>query len=142
MRTLILAIGNSWRSDDGAAGRVLDRLRCDQEVETRSVLQCTPELAHDISGFDRVVFIDADIGTTGVLIESITRQPTEASRLSHVVRPDEIVVLSRELFGFRGEAYLCRIPVCDLSAGEGLSSATAASCANAARQIEDLACRR
>jgi len=118
MRTLLIASGNSLRGDDGVAHRVLQLL--DVKVEARSVMQLTPELAADIAAFDTVVFLDAAVGSETVTIEDVPK-PTAPAALTHLSRPSEIVALSAALFGFRGRALECRIPVADFAPGRQLT---------------------
>ena len=118
MRTLLVASGNSLRGDDGVAHRVVQLLGA--RAEARSVMQLTPELAAEIAGFDTVIFLDAAVGVQAVSIEEVPK-PSAAVTLTHVSRPAEIVALSAVLFGFRGRALECRIPVADFGAGEQLS---------------------
>ena len=42
---LVIAIGNTLRRDDGVAHHVSDLLNVHPDVETRAVLQLTPEMA-------------------------------------------------------------------------------------------------
>lgn len=118
MRTLFIATGNFLRGDDAVAHRVLQLLG--DGVETRSVMQLTPELAADIATFDRVVFLDAAAGSETVTLEDVPK-PAAPAALTHVSKPSEIVALSAALFGFQGHALQCGIPVADFTAGEGLS---------------------
>jgi hydrogenase maturation protease len=134
MRVLLIAAGNSLRRDDGAAHRVLELLAGLPGSETRSMLQFTPELAQETVGFDSVIFIDADATANVVTIEPVERS-AGPSVFSHASKPAEIVALARALFGFEGQALVCRIPACDLSPGEGLSRRTAKLAALAARRV-------
>jgi len=133
MRTLVIAIGNPLRRDDGVAHHVLIPPGADR----RSVLQLTPEIAEEIAGFDSVVFLDGDVTAKEVRIESVDSLPS-ASTLTHVARPAEIVALARALFGFTGRACTCRIPVSDLSEGEGLSPRTETFARQASRAVAGL----
>ncbi len=117
MRALLIACGNPLRRDDGAAHRVLRFLAPAPDRVFREVLQLTPELAEEIARFDRVVFLDADAGSNVLAIEPLCRTMAH-SPLSHFSTPAEIVALARALFGFAGDALLCRIPADDFSAGE------------------------
>jgi hypothetical protein len=67
-----------------------------------------------------VVFLDADPASLRPAIEPI-RASAQPSSLTHVAAPGEIVALARALFGFTGEAFLCRIPARDFSCAAGLS---------------------
>jgi Ni,Fe-hydrogenase maturation factor len=148
MRTLLIACGNPLRRDDGAASEALRHLAQAPNRVLRSVRQLTPELAEEAARFDRVVFLDADAGAARVTIEhlgpgfgrgaSLPRSP-----LTHFATPAEIVALSRGLFGFAGEALLCRIPARDFSlsanpGGADLSANTLRFARQAAAELENL----
>jgi Ni,Fe-hydrogenase maturation factor len=135
MRTLLIAVGNPLRRDDGVAHTVVERLG--SHVDSRSFLQLTPETAEDIAGYSAVIFIDSDAGAVDLAIESIDRLPSSPV-FSHISSPAQVVQLSRALFGFGGRALLCRIPVCDLSPGEGLSRQTRALAAQAVGKLKSL----
>lgn len=137
MRTVLIACGNGWRGDDGAAHRVLDLLGPDTGAELRSVQQLLPELAGEFEAADLVVFLDAAVDCDRLIVEAV-REPEAPPALTHVSRPSEIVVLSRALFGFKGLAFQCRIPVADLATGEKLSPSAAGFAEEAARILLDL----
>jgi Ni,Fe-hydrogenase maturation factor len=129
------------------AHRVLESLKPARDVESRAVMQLTPEVAADIAGYDTVIFIDADVRVGTFCAGTLSIEPLDHSdsdpavsppALTHVVSPAEIVQLSRALFGFGGSAFLCRIPVDDLSLGEGLSSRATTLAAEASGKLEAL----
>ena len=110
MRTIVIAIGNPLRGDDGLAHIVADRL---ENVAVRHVHQLTPELAAELVDFDRVIFVDADATVSNVRIEPVDQQHHSAAPFTHFAQPTEIVALAKALYGFAGEALLCRIPAKD-----------------------------
>lgn len=120
-RTLLIAIGNSLRRDDGIAHAALGQWSA-PGAEQLSVMQLTPELAETIAPFDTVIFLDADIGANAIKIEPVSREASPPS-LSHASSPAGVAALARALYGFQGEALVCRIPAADFSFGEGLSGA-------------------
>jgi Ni,Fe-hydrogenase maturation factor len=136
MRTILIACGNLLRGDDGAAQRVLDLVGPHSGAELRSVQQLLPELAGEIADAELVVFLDAAIDCDGLSLEPV-REPEAPPALTHVSKPSEIVVLSRTLFGFKGLAFQCRIPVADLSTGAGLSPFAESFAQEAARILLD-----
>jgi hypothetical protein len=95
-------------------------------------------LAEEISGFDRVVFLDADTRSLHPVIEPVPAPPMSRSPLTHAPEPAEIVALSRALFGFDGEALICRIPARDFSPGETLGSCELLSINEAAGGLQGL----
>jgi hydrogenase maturation protease len=136
MRTLLIACGNPLRGDDGAASEVLRLLASTPDREMLAVQQLTPELAEEIARYDRVVFLDAAVDanlTIGPLSAPVPWLP-----LTHVSNPMEIVALSRTLFGFTGEALLCRIPARDFLPGGNLSPYTLQFAQQAADELENL----
>lgn len=137
MRTRIIAIGNPLRRDDGAGHAVLDLLKEGVRADLRPVVQLTLDLTAEIAGYQRVVFVDADVAARDVCLEPVGR--TAATPLiTHFFTPAAIVELSREIFGFSGDAWLCRIPAQDLSPGEGLCANTEAAVDRAADEIRAL----
>ena len=137
MRTLLSAVGTPLRRDDGVAHMVLKGLGSIPNVDSRDLLQLTPEIAEDIAGYGTVIFIDSDTTAMNLLIESLNGLPSSPV-FSHLLSPATVVQLSRVLYGFAGRALLCRIPVCDLSQGEGLSRRTNALVTRALGRLENL----
>ena len=137
MSTLLIACGNSLRRDDGAAHEVLRLVAPAPDRVVRAVPQLTPELAEEVSRFDRVVFIDADVESNGLAIEPLGAAASP-SPLTHASAPAGIVALARALFGFAGEALLCRIPARDFSPGGELTPYTMRMAREAAIRIANL----
>lgn len=140
METLLIAIGNPLRRDDGAARRVVELLGpLPPGVSAREVHQLTPEIAEEIAGFDGAVFIDAAVCPSGGpagkvrLTEIGQGTPAAPAPLAHYSTAEEILALARRLFGFTGRAWVCAVPGVDFSTGEGLSP-LAESCARRAAQ--------
>lgn len=135
-RVLLIAIGNPLRRDDGVAQRVLDLVAPRPGLSLRAVLQLTPEVAADLSGFDPIVFLDADVGANAVTIEPCGENRSRPV-LTHGTDSSSIVALARHLFAFRGRAFLCRIPAEDFSPGTRLSARAATAATAAARHLEE-----
>ncbi len=137
MTTLLIAIGNSLRRDDGAAHRAVAWMSLPAGVRLRSVHQLTPELAQEISGFDEVIFVDAaTVGGPGSSLEELEGSGARPA-LGHAGSPAQVVDLARRLYGFQGRALVCSIPGTDFGAGEGLSPTAANAAADAARLLVD-----
>jgi len=129
-----IAIGNPLRGDDGVAHRVLELLSSRRDIRTRSLLQLNPEIAFEIANAKSVFFVDADVSGHQPTIEPIPSLNSTQPPLSHQVTPGEIVTLARKLFGFSGQAFLCRVPAFHFEDGEKLSL----EAEKAARQIADM----
>ncbi len=121
MKTILIAIGNTLRGDDGAAHRVLELLGDLPGVGTLAVHQLTPENAAEIASADQVFFVDADIRPGEPAIEELGTELPAHSPFGHTMTPAEIAALSRTLFNFQGKAFLVRVPCQDFSQREALS---------------------
>lgn len=136
MRTLIYAIGNPLRRDDGVALRVLALLG-EGSWTVRTTRELFPEMAEEAAGADRVVFIDADFQPGEARLEEL-KAACCPGLLSHGLRPCDLLSLTRKLYGFKGKAWVCRVPGEDFSQGEGLSEKAAANAERAAAMVAAL----
>ncbi len=147
MTTLLIAIGNTLRRDDGVAHRVLELLTpLPANVTGRGVHQLTPELAEEFARFDQVVFLDAlvaegqhvrDEPTGSPPLEPITAAPDSPSGLGHTLSPAALAAVAARLFSFTGKAWLLPIPAYDFGLGEGLSPEAEAAARSAARHLRE-----
>lgn len=133
MKMLVVALGNRMRADDGVAFEAV-RLAGGQ-FKSMETMELTPEMAEEISAAECVVFADADYRAGAVLMEELTAQRSCPATMTHALRPFDIVAMARQLFGFRGSAWLLRIPGEDFSAREGLSKTAEANARKAAELL-------
>lgn len=136
MTTLLIAIGNPWRRDDGAAARVVELVGDLPGAAVLVEAQPAPEMACEMAGAKRVVWIDADAAAEEVSLAPL--EETTGAALVHGVRPGDVLALARRLYGFAGEALLCRVPAADLGEGEGLSDGCEAACRRAAALLREM----
>lgn len=111
MSTLCIAIGNPLRGDDNLAHVGQDSGLCNM----LHVIQLTPELAAEFSGYDEVIFVDADISATQIQTDPVGETYSLTAPLSHHVSPAVLVALARKLYGWEGSAFVRRIPAADFS---------------------------
>ena len=116
MLVLMIAEHNRLRSDGGVTHMVLKRIGPAPDGESRALLQITPKMA----GYDIVISIDSNTIVQDQILEPLDELPAPPA-LTYAATPAEIIELSRALFGFKGRAFLCRVPVDDLPSGEGRS---------------------
>jgi hydrogenase maturation protease len=135
--TLVIAIGNTLRGDDGVAHRVADLLGGPPGVDVRRVHQLTPELGEELAQAKTVVFVDADVKAAMVRLEPLTAVSQPAA-ITHTMSPNELVMLATRLYGFEGEAYLCRVPVQDFAPGSTLTPTAEAGALAAAKKVAEL----
>src|SRR5580658_1765599 len=102
---LILACGNTLRSDDGVAPRLAEwaeeRFRTEPGVQVLSRQQWTPELAEDIARALSAVFIDCSAASAPGSIDLIQVEPAAANPglATHHLGAPELLTLARELYG-------------------------------------------
>jgi len=132
---LVIAIGNRLRADDGVAHHVADLLT---GVTLRRVHQLTPEIAADMQDADTVIFLDADPAVGSPSLEQIEPPHDTSSALSHSMTPATLVAIAARLYGFHGEAWLCRLYARDFSPSPEISPAAAAHLAKSAELVQQL----
>jgi len=135
--TLLVAIGNTLRRDDGAAVRVLELLGAAEGVSTVVCQQLAPELAEDVGRAGAVIFVDADVEPGPARIERLESAPGGALPATHHLSPGQLVALASLLYSFRGEAWLCRVPGENFTGGIGLSDCAEANAGAAARLVRE-----
>ena len=136
MDALVIATGNALRGDDGVGARALALLGDVPGVETRELLQLTPELASDVAAAPLVVFVDADPWATRVRISEVSSDaPRRAPPLTHAASATAVVALARTLFDWRGAAFTCALPVDYFAAAEGLTARAESSARIGARAL-------
>jgi hydrogenase maturation protease len=136
--TLVIAIGNRLCADDGIAHRVVDLLEPTHGVALRRVHQLAPEIAAEMQDAESVIFLDADLAACDPSLERIASETVSAGSLSHSMSPATLVTLSARLYGFRGEAWMCRLPARDFTPGGEITPEAGAQVARAAQLVTQL----
>lgn len=132
---LILACGNSLRSDDGAGLRLAEVLEQRWQaravpVKRLAVHQLTPELAPELANeaVTTVVFVDTrlalpDEANPRVQIEPVTIGPT--ARLGHHLTPATLLAYAELLYQARVKAWQVTVPGLNFEHGESVSAVAA-----------------
>jgi hydrogenase maturation protease len=103
-RVLILACGNTLRSDDGIghwlAAWAEERFARDPRVKVISRQQWTPDLAEDIAEAATVLFIDCSIESDpgAVRLTDVHRERDTEGLATHHQSPSQLLALAEELF--------------------------------------------
>jgi hydrogenase maturation protease len=127
---LIIGVGNTLRRDDGVGPLLAERLAADIAargipVEWIATQQLTPDFAEviDETAPAAVFFVDADASCTETKITHVTDNG-DSSTGSHALGPSMLLYLARQLYGWKGSAWLVQVPASDFEHGEGLSPPT------------------
>jgi hydrogenase maturation protease len=107
VRCLILACGNTLRSDDGVgpwlAAWAEERFATEPAVRIISRQQWTPDLAEEIASAESVVFVDCavDAAPGTVRVERVEPSPVDAGLATHHTGAPELLALSEDLYASR-----------------------------------------
>lgn len=135
MSVLLVGVGNTLRRDDGAGAAVTGRFAHRPDCRVLVVHQLLPELADELAGCGRVVFVDAAVDTTGVRLARLSPSARPPG-FGHAGDPAWLLGLCEALHGRAPEAWLLTVPAHDLGYGEGLGAATASAVEEAVRLLD------
>jgi hydrogenase maturation protease len=143
-RCLILACGNTLRSDDGVgpwlAAWAEHRFSTQPGVRVISRQQWTPELAEDVAHAECVLFIDCSVDSPPGSVNLTPVQPASNTQAlaTHHQGASELLALARDLFNSQPQnAQLLTIGAGSTELGEAFSPAVTAALPKACRQIEE-----
>lgn len=127
-RSLILACGNTLRSDDGIgpllASWAEDRWRDDPRVRILCDHQWTPEMAEEVAAAETVIFIDCSLEQAPgeILLRDIKAASLKPGLVTHHIGAAELLSVAQDLYGKRPRtAQLLTIGAGSIELGEGLS---------------------
>ena len=153
--TLIIGYGNADRQDDGAGWHILKNIAerlglsipedpgASIEIEHETVdllfdLQIYPELAEEISHYNRVCFVDAHTADIPEKISWIELNPEyEKSPLTHHISPKTLLSISKTIYDRVPEAILVSVRGYRFEFERELSPKTAALVEEATEKIWD-----
>jgi hydrogenase maturation protease len=143
-RCLILACGNTMRSDDGAGLWLAEwaerRFKDQPGVRVLADHQWTPELAEDVACAESVLFIDCSLATAPGSVHLSPVEPSAAGQgiNTHHQNAAELLALARDLYNAQPQsAQLLTIGAGSIELGEEFSPAVAAVLPEACRLIEE-----
>jgi hydrogenase maturation protease len=155
IRTLILACGNTLRSDDGIGPHLAawaeEHYRGDPSIRVISRHQWTPDLVEDLAHAEFALFVDCSIDAPPGSVQlrevhSITTADADAPQAArhsthgmatHHLDAPELLALAFELYGFAPcSAQILTIGAASFELGETFSPQVAAAIPEARRLIE------
>jgi hydrogenase maturation protease len=154
-KTLFLGYGNPDRQDDGIAWHVLAAVArlleypvpfsweegfqpspSHPDLEFIFSLQLVPEMAEQVSMFERVCFVDAHTGRIpeDIQIEDVTAE-MQNSPFTHHLTPATLLFLSKSLYSAQPQAVLLSVRGYEFGFSHSLSDSTFALLTPAINQI-------
>lgn len=147
VRCLILACGNTLRSDDGVgpwlAAWAEEHLAAEPAVRLISRQQWTPDLAEDVAHAESVIFIDCSVESSPgeVRIHPVKPAAAGPGLASHHVGAPELLALGQELYdSLPRNALLLTIGADLTELGETFSKSVHDALPEACRLIEKTVC--
>ncbi len=144
IRCLILACGNTTRSDDGVgpflAEWAAERFRDNAHVRVVSRQQWTPELAEEIAAADTVLFVDSSADSTPghVRLIPVEAKAGNSATATHHLDAPELIGLTRALYGCRpAHAMLLTVGIGSTEFGETFSERVEAALPRAQGTLEE-----
>jgi hydrogenase maturation protease len=140
---LVLACGNTLRSDDGVGLRLADwaaeRFQGDSNVHVVARQQWTPDLAADIAAADSVLFVDSSVDSVPgrVSLVAVPSNCGSGDARSHHLEAHELLGLTRSLYGsMSAHAMLLTVGAASTELGESLSDPVEAAIPRARGLLE------
>jgi hydrogenase maturation protease len=124
-RVLVIGYGNPLRNDDGAGHHVARAVAAwtMTQVEVLAVQQLTPELAEPLANARLAIFVDACAAGPGDKVQIAPLEAAESvAGLGHTSNPQELLALTKAVYGHHPPAWSVLIPGRNFSTGEDLSS--------------------
>ncbi len=137
--SLVIGYGSPLRGDDRAGPVAAEQLAA-LGYRARAVAQLTPELAAEISGFRRVIFLDASAGIEPgeVAVRPLQPEDRMAGPFEHHSTPSGLLQLAADCYGWHGQAFLIAIGCREFGLSEECSEAARRAIAGAIRAVQQL----
>jgi hydrogenase maturation protease len=127
-RCLVLACGNTLRSDDGVGPKLAEwaaeRFQKNEDVRVVARQQWTPDLAKDIADADSVLFVDSSLNSIPgrVSLAAVASNRGNGDAATHHLQAHELLGLTRSLYGSMADhALLLTVGAGSTEMGETLS---------------------
>ncbi len=137
MKSIVIAVGNPYRRDDGVGRQVVNALRerlgrvalgtfddgyddLGHDLDTIVLQQMVPEVADTVRHYDRAVFVDAHVPSLGDALreEELSAQFEATRMISHEFKPSTILALAQQLYDVAPQGLLLSLPGYDFDFGE------------------------
>jgi hydrogenase maturation protease len=130
---LVLGVGNTLRSDDGAGVRAAEQIGVRRpHIDVETAHQLMPDHAERFRHYRRVMIMDASVRAQEATISRLEAGEQSSSIHSHESSPADLLMLCQSLYGEAPEEIvLVEIPVSTFAFGETLSPLTAQGVARA-----------
>lgn len=135
---LVIGVGNPLRRDDSAGWRVTQAIAHRwPRVVVRLGQQLLPEWAEDLSSTEFAVIVDAS-SSRKVTLRRVTPVRDMPLVDGHMFGPEELLALTKAVYGSSAELYMIEAPAADFRFGQTLSPLASAGVDAAIRLLDEL----
>jgi len=138
-RVLVAGYGNPLRSDDGVGWRIAEAVaeRWGERICVLMGQQPIPEWAPELAVCDVAFLVDAATGPSSRMrVRRLKLVDGERALDSHTFGPQQLLSLTRALYGHAPETNLLLLPIESVQFGESLSPTTARAAERALRFLD------
>jgi hydrogenase maturation protease len=123
MKILVIGYGNPSRGDDGLGISLIQEIERANipDVATDSDYQLNIEHAVDVSGMDRVIFVDASLSGKEPYEFDRIEPSSQITFTTHSVNAESVLALCRDIYGTSPESWMLGIRGYTFELGERLS---------------------
>jgi len=120
---LVYGFGNPGRQDDGLGPGVVEKIDRQgfRAVRTDANYQLQIEDAAEMIKYDVVIFVDATVKSGGPYVVKRVRPSSEVSFTSHIVSPESVLAICRDVFNKAPETWVIGIRGYEFEFAEGFS---------------------
>jgi hydrogenase maturation protease len=140
-KCLIIGYGNELRGDDAVGpivARAMDNLKL-PGVQVIIQHQLTPELVEPMSQARQVLFIDASVEPSSLLVMVRPIKPADSATLmAHTGDPRSLIALALAVYGQVPPSWWITIPITNTHYGESLSAIAQKGASEALNQVQKL----
>ena len=140
-KLLLFGYGNPGRGDDALGPMLIEQI--DQlklgNVTCLVAMQLLIEHAVDLTGYDKVIFIDADMSCTKPFIFSEVQAEQDDSYTSHTLTPAALLFIYQQIYHHHAPpAFLLRIRGYQFELGDALSDQASLNLQAAMKHVQQL----
>lgn len=122
----VVGYGNTLRGDDAIgieAAKKIQESASGLKAEVFQFQQLCIDAVYLLKDFHRVIFLDCsvEIGSGQVVCKKVSLDDTSPITMSHHLRPEQLLVLIRSLYGTAPDAYVLTVGGREFDFGAGLS---------------------
>ncbi len=140
-KVLLFGYGNPGRGDDALGLMLANQIvqRKSEYVTCQTDMQLLIEHVTDLTGYDRVIFVDADMSCDEPYVFSVVHAMKDESYTSHALTPAALLYIFQQVYQYDAPpAFLMRIRGYNFELGDALGEQAVRNLQESVRYIDQL----